>query len=99
MKIYRIHGYIAAGFLFLGVLSLPSEYYVFMRWLVTAVGVFFAYYCFNNSEPFWGIAFGCISLIFNPIVPLYLYDKFTWVVIDLVAGLSFIIFSNKLRES
>jgi hypothetical protein len=94
----KIAGYVAAGFLFIGVLSLPSEYYVLMRWVVTAVGVSFAYYSFNNSEPFWGIAFGCISLIFNPIVPLYLYDKFTWVVIDLVAGLSFVIFSKKLKQ-
>lgn len=94
----KIEGYIAAGFLFLGALSMPSEYYVLMRWVVTAVGISFAYYSFNNSEPFWGIAFGCFSLIFNPIVPLYLYGKFTWVLIDLVAGLSFVIFTNKLKQ-
>tara|TARA_Y100001970_G_C14111359_1_gene791060 strand:+ start:592 stop:882 length:291 start_codon:yes stop_codon:yes gene_type:complete len=91
-------GFTAAAFLFLGVLSLPSEYYSVMRWVVTAVGVYFAYYSFNNSEPFWGIVFGCFSLIFNPIVPLYLYDKFTWVVIDLVAGLCFITYSKELKE-
>ena len=95
----KLAGFTAVAFLFFGALSLPSEYYSVMRWVVTAVGVYFAYYSIKNSEPFWGIVFGCICLIFNPIVPLYLYDKFTWVVIDLVAGLSFIIFSNKYGES
>jgi hypothetical protein len=39
-----------------------------------------------------------IALIFNPFVPLYLYDKFIWAVIDIGAGLAFIFNARILKE-
>jgi len=30
-------------------------------------------------------------MVFNPFVPLYIYDKFMWLVIDIIAGVLFLI--------
>ena len=82
--------YVAAGLLFLGALSLPSGYYDLLRWFIFGVALFAAYSNFESEQTSWSIAFTVIALIFNPFVPLYLYDKFIWAVIDVGAGLAFI---------
>jgi len=90
--------YIAAGLLFLGVLSLPSGYYDLLRWFIFGVAVFAAYTNFELKQTTWALAFAVIALIFNPFVPLYLYDKFLWAVIDIGAGLTFIFNSRTVEE-
>jgi len=90
--------YIAAGLLFLGALSLPSGYYDLLRWFIFGVAGFAAYTNFELEQTTWALAFAVIALIFNPFVPLYLYDKFLWAVIDIGAGLTFIFNSRTVEE-
>tara|TARA_B110000003_G_C16531279_1_gene489030 strand:- start:357 stop:644 length:288 start_codon:yes stop_codon:yes gene_type:complete len=90
--------YIAAGLLFLGALSLPSGYYDLLRWFIFGVALFAAYKNFQLEQTSWGIAFLVIALIFNPFLPLYLYDKFLWSVIDIGAALTFIFNSRIIKE-
>ena len=90
--------YIAAGLLFLGALSLPSGYYDLLRWFIFGVAGFAAYTNFELEQTTWALAFAVIALIFNPFVPLYLYDKFIWAVIDIVAGLAFIFNARIIKE-
>jgi hypothetical protein len=90
--------YIAAGLLFLGALSLPSGYYDLLRWFIFGVALFAAYTNFQLEQTSWGIAFLVIALIFNPFLPLYLYDKLLWSVIDIGAALTFIFNSRIIKE-
>ena len=53
---------------------------------------------FQLEQTSWGIAFLVIALIFNPFLPLYLYDKFLWSVIDIGAALTFIFNSRIIKE-
>ena len=89
--------FIPAVLLFVGVLSMPSVYYDILRWIVflsAAIAVFTNY---QMDEFQWAIGFGIVALIFNPILPLYLYDKFMWMMIDIIAGLMFL-FNIKIIE-
>ncbi len=43
----------------------------------------------KNGINFWVIAFGLIAVVFNPIIPVYLYDKALWAPIDIVAAILF----------
>ena len=90
--------YIAAGLLFLGALSLPSGYYDLLRWFILGVAGFAVYTNFELEQTTWALAFAVIALIFNPFVPLYLYDKFIWAVIDIGAGLAFIFNARIIKE-
>ena len=90
--------YVAAGLLFLGALSLPSGYYDLLRWFIFGVALFATYSNFESGQTSWSIAFAVIALIFNPLVPLYLYDKFIWAVIDIGAGLAFIFNARIIKE-
>ena len=72
---------IIAIMLFLGVLPLPIEYYDILRVVVSIaalINIFRGNYIFIP-----------ILVLFNPILPVYLYSKPLWVIIDIVSGMFF----------
>ena len=66
--------------------------------MICGAGIFAAYQNYKNNNQGWAVVFGIIALIFNPLIPLYIYDKFAWLVIDLVAGLLFLFNSKKMEN-
>jgi hypothetical protein len=90
--------YIAAGMLFLGAVSMPSGYYDLLRFVICGAGAFAAFQNYEDDNQSWAIVFGIIALVFNPFIPLYIYDKFTWLVIDIIAGVLFIINSRGIKD-
>ena len=94
----KVIWYVSAGLLFLGAVSMPSGYYELLRWVICAAAVFAAYTNYSIDKSTWAISFGVVALIFNPFVPLYLYDKFAWMVIDISAGLMFVINSKEIKD-
>ena len=92
----KVIWYTSAVLLFLGVLSMPSGYYDVLRVIIFAASAYAAFTNFNLDESGWAIGFCIIALIFNPFIPLYLYDKFTWVIIDGVSGICYLVNSRKI---
>ena len=66
-------------------------FYTLLRIIVTIGAVAVLVAEFNNEFSFWVLVFGIIALVFNPIIPVYLNDKGTWVIIDLLTGILFLI--------
>jgi len=87
MKFLKV---LIAILLFFGIANLPSGYFTFLRIAVFAGGIFIIYKQFENQITFWIISIGIITILFNPIIPVYLYDKSIWTVIDIISGLIFI---------
>ncbi|MFT3918154.1 DUF6804 family protein [Cloacibacterium sp.] len=76
---------------FLGILKLPIEYYTFLR-IVVSLGAILAIYNFIKIRNyFWLGIFAGILLLFNPIFPIYLYQKSIWLPIDVVVGILFLL--------
>ena len=94
----KIIWYIAAAMLFIGAVSMPSGYYDLLRFVILGAGAFAAYQNYEVAKKNWAIAFGVITLVFNPFVPLYIYDKFVWLVIDIIAGVLFLINVRGLKS-
>ena len=67
--------------LFIAVLPLGSGYYDLLRIVVSVAA---AVSIFRGS-----LIFIPILILFNPIIPVYIYDKAVWVIIDIVSGLVF----------
>ena len=77
MNINKIVGIL----LFLAVLPLPIEYYEILRFIVSIaalINIFQERYIFVP-----------VLILFNTIMPVYLYDKAIWAIIDIVSGLLF----------
>lgn len=87
MKLLKI---LIAILLFIGIANLPSGYYTFLRIMVFAGGIFIIFNQFEDQITFWILSIGIITILFNPIIPVYLHDKSTWAVIDIIAGSIFL---------
>jgi hypothetical protein len=75
--------------LILALANMPIGYYTFLRIVITIGAVAVVVTELKNGVNFWVIAFGLIAVVFNPIIPVYLYDKALWAPIDIVAAILF----------
>jgi len=90
---------ICAGFLFLALADLPIGYYTFLRIVVTIGAIAVVFTEFENGFNYWVFTFGIMVIVFNPLIPIYLNNKDTWMPIDIVAAIHFLIksFNNKTK--
>ncbi|GFZ91100.1 hypothetical protein GCM10011531_23600 [Aquaticitalea lipolytica] len=68
--------------------------------IVVFIGALLVLNSFIDKSVSWTIVFGLIAILFNPIVPIYLYVKDYWIPIDIVSGIVFLmsLISNKTNE-
>jgi len=89
-------GALAAGLLILAIFTMPYEYYIFLRWVITAVSIYVAIYLGGlENNKLW--FFVIIAILFNPIFPFY-SDRSFWFFADLISAGLFLAFSkNKIK--
>ena len=77
----------------IGTFPLPIVYYTLSRLVVCASAIYFAYnfYKQNNQTNVW--IFGFIAVLYNPIIPVYLYEKIIWIVVNIIT--IYIFYKNK----
>jgi hypothetical protein len=81
--------FVCAALLFIGIADLPIGYYTFLR-IVVAIGSVLAFLeVWEKKQTGWMIFFGLSTVLFNPIFPVYLHDKETWIAIDFAIALIF----------
>lgn len=80
---------ICAGLLLLAIANLPIGYYTFLRIIVTIGAIVVIIGEFEKGLSIWIILFGIIAILFNPIIPVYLYNKAIWIPIDIATAIIF----------
>jgi len=100
IKFYIFPVVIAIIFLLLTFFDWPYGFYRILRIVITAVAVFYAYYLYKaiKKTDFWFWALVGIVILFNPIFPIYLYDKTVWGVIDVTVAIFFVILIIKFKK-
>ncbi|MFH1822869.1 MAG: DUF6804 family protein [Patescibacteria group bacterium] len=102
VKLSFIPAIISILFLLLSFFQWPYGYYVILRIAVTCSAAYYAYYLYSVLKErcfwFWGLIL--MAIIFNPIVPIYLYNKTIWSYIDVLAAIIFsvLIFRYKKKR-
>jgi len=74
---------------FMALAKWPIEYYTFLRVMVSLGALVAIYYFFIQKDFWWVIVFGIILILFNPIIPIYLYRKSLRMPLDIIVGLLF----------
>lgn len=99
IKYKNIASVISIVMLLVAIADLPYGYYTLLRWLVTAGAIFLVWTAYKSKRTFWLFLMGIVAILFNPIAPIYL-DKETWVMIDFIVAIIFLIsiFKIKLNE-
>jgi hypothetical protein len=75
----------------------PYGYYQILRWMVAGAALFVLWIAYELKKESWLWIMGVIVILFNPIVPVSL-DKGTWVVIDFIVAMIFLISIFKIKE-
>jgi membrane-bound ClpP family serine protease len=85
---------------FIGIFGLPIEYYTFLRILVSIGAFLVLYNTLSFKQHYFSIIFLVILILFNPILPIYLYRKSVWIPIDTITGILFLLinFIEKLEQ-
>lgn len=84
---------IPAVFLLIGLADLPIGYYTFLRIVVFIASCLLSLKTYNekNKLSLWTIIFAFTAILFNPLIPVYLYDKEIWSILDIIVAVIFII--------
>jgi len=86
---------IAAAFLMIATLPLPIEFYTLLRVVVCGAAAYSAYCFFDKKIPQSGLILALIAIVWNPLIPIYLYDKILWVLLDIFAAIYMFLLSRK----
>ncbi len=63
--------------------------FAILRWAVSLSGIALAYTVYQSRKFYWLFVFIVAIIIFNPIIPLYLYSMNIWRVIDFMTAIIF----------
>ncbi len=85
----------AAIILLIAPLPLPNEFYTLLRIVVFGVATYSSYYFFSKEASQTGLLLALIAVIWNPLIPIYLYDKFIWILLDIGAAIYMLALSRK----
>ena len=79
--------------LLIALFPLPIGYYTLSRLVVSACALYYAiqFHKRNNTTYTW--IYGFLVVLYNPIIPIYLYEKFIWIVVNLIT--IYIFYKNK----
>ena len=75
----------------LGLLTMPYGYYNLVRFVVSGSALYFAYKSFVKNESGFVWIFAAMAILYNPIVPVYLYEKAIWTVVNIVSSAIFFV--------
>ena len=75
----------------------PYGYYVLLRWIVALTALSLLRLAYESKRTFWLFPMGIVAILFNPIIPIHL-NKETWVVIDFIIAILFLISIFKIKN-
>jgi len=75
------------------ILPLPYSFYIFLRYAVTIYSLIVLFHLYKISFLLINleitVAMIVIAVLYNPIIPVYLYDKEIWMVVNIITGIVF----------
>lgn len=81
--------YLCCIALLIAVFKIPIGYYTFLRILIFIGALFIVLNEIKRDVNLLGIAFIIIAILFNPFIPIYLYQETIWMPIDFFTAFLF----------
>ena len=70
----------------IGILPMPIGYYTLLRLVVCACAIYYSFYSKQNNDEMAMLIFGFVVILYNPIFPIYLYEKSIWIVLNIITA-------------
>ncbi len=88
-NIIRVIAACCVATLLIAIFWMQSGYYIILR-IVVFIGAIMLLIS-KRENPYGILTFLLIGILFNPIVPIYLYKKFLWIPIDIISACAFLL--------
>ena len=95
-KIFWIAPIVIMG---IGFLPMPYGFYNLSRIVVCGCSLYYAYQFFQNKDNTFVWIFGFLAVLYNPIIPVYLYEKEIWMVVNIITAIIFFIKGNAIEKT
>ena len=69
--------------LVIGLLPLPIGYFMISRLIVSGCALYFVVNFYKKNINFKVWIFGFIVVLYNPLIPIYLNEKFLWIIVNI----------------
>ena len=73
----------------IGILPMPYGYYNLSRLVVCGCSIYFAISSNAKDQHVFVWVFGALAVLYNPILPIHLYEKELWMIVNLVTAAIF----------
>jgi hypothetical protein len=87
--------YICSIALLVAAFNLPIAYYTFLRILIFVGTIFVIRNETKRDVNLLGITFIIVAILFNPFFPIYFYQKYIWIPIDIIVALLFGLYPSR----
>lgn len=100
VNFYKAPAVIAIVVLLVSFLPWPYGYYTLLKLVVTGVAIYYAYYIYKviRKKNFWFWLLVIVAILFNPVIPVYLWNKGLWMIIDIFVVIFFVGLIVKLNK-
>ena len=75
----------------IGLLPMPYGYYTLSKLVVCGCSVYYAFHLYEKKDMTFVWVFGFFTVLYNPIFPIYLYEKEIWIVVNLITAGVFVL--------
>ncbi len=72
----------------------PYSYYQILRWFICGLMGYLFYFSYQDKNTTWSWIFGVITILFNPIIPIY-FSRETWFILDVTVAI--LLFINTIK--
>lgn len=73
----------------IGLLPMPYGYYNLSRIVVCVCSIYFAVQLFKENDYVFVWIFAFLAILYNPIIPIHLYEKGIWIIVNIITGILF----------
>ena len=74
----------------IGLLPMPYGYYNLSRLVVCGCSIFFIFSLRREKDVLFAWIFGLLAVLYNPIIPIHLYQKELWMVVNAITAIIFV---------
>ena len=86
----------------IGIFPMPIGYYTLLRLVVFVSALYFCFKIYENNKKVSGNSelwfFGLVAFLYNPILPVYLYIKLIWTIINVFTIYLFYKYKNIIQN-
>jgi hypothetical protein len=76
-------------FMAIGFLPMPYGYYNLSKLVVCGCSIYYAYQFYNKKDISFVWIFGFVTILYNPIISVHLYEKKIWLMINIITAILF----------